>query len=184
MGTRVYVRAQNWSVAAQRVEDWVGDKLVFERPPVNDSDRVFVRTEIENYEKNGDPNKNRLEFAAFVATRANLDEDLEDILRCGIDPNARNGFEDTLLMAAARSGSAECAQVLLRFGADPSLPSPGGTAQEIAEKVGDKKIAAMIADHVQKESMKSDIIYRGYPEDDSGGDDDSDSDHRVNSPSE
>jgi len=118
MGTRVYVRALNWNVAAQRVRDIVGEDTKIEQPKPSKEDVDFLRGVIESYDK-GEANKDMLDFAASVAARAGLESELEDLLRCGVDPNAQNGAGDTLLMIAAKAGSRECAQVLLRFGADP-----------------------------------------------------------------
>jgi len=172
MGTRVYVRAPNWNVAAQRARDIVGKDVEIERQRPNEEDADFLRKVIDSYDK-GEAKKDMLDFAASVAARAGLESELEDLLRCGVDPNAQNGAGDTLLIIAAKAGSKECAQVLLRFGADPHAKNGAGKdASGVAREVGDLEIAQVIEDFVRRSEKLSSGLYGHEGEDEGDFDDD------------
>jgi len=85
----------------------------------------------------------RSEYGDPVITYAVNRDDLDTVkllLDRGADINA--GKEQSLLMEAVSSSSADVVKMLLARGVDPNLRRNGTTALEIAEQVGDDKIAA------------------------------------------
>jgi uncharacterized protein len=67
------------------------------------------------------------------------------LLDAGAEVDARDFSGQTALMAAAEAGSTECAELLLRAGADPAVTCAGQTASSLAAKQGHHALAACLA---------------------------------------
>jgi ankyrin repeat protein len=97
--------------------------------------------------------------AVFEAVKTGEIENLRFYLMDGADPDMRNTQGSTLLHIAAIEGQKECAQLLLDFGADPSLTDARGhTAGDIVRAKENAAAEEIARDERQKrERLKNDM---------------------------
>jgi len=63
-----------------------------------------------------------------AAATGDLDEVKRLVLDCGVDPNIRDGIDNTPLHYAALEGHLEVVRLLLEHGADPNVQDDEGNA--------------------------------------------------------
>lgn len=81
-------------------------------------------------------------FNAVLKDRPHM---ISVLIRAGVDPDVRNIEGMTPLMAAAESGAAEIARLLIENGADPALVDDfGETAYEIAIRKGHRHLLGIL----------------------------------------
>ena len=70
------------------------------------------------------------------------------LIFAGADVNAKNVESETPLMKAARRGSVECVQALLKRGADSTVrDNEGKSALALAREGGNDDVVSLLKDH-------------------------------------
>lgn len=114
------------------------------------SDRVVTRL---LYEESLDLEaRNRMGLTAVAAASfQGHDAILEELLRCGADPDAGNGLGQTAVMFAALAGRTSAIRILSEAGADlEARDAHGNTPDSLARGQGGEEVAAFVLDQRAK----------------------------------
>jgi ankyrin repeat protein len=84
-------------------------------------------------------------------------EGVRFLAQAGVPVNAKNEFGDTALVDAVRLGSTEIVKVLIRFGADPNVSSPGSIPLDEAISKGNVAIVEALLDSGARPDYVTDL---------------------------
>lgn len=108
------------------------------------SDRVVTRLLYEESLDLEAPNRMGLTAVAAASFQGN-DAILEELLRCGADPNAGNGVGQTAVMFASLAGKTNAIRILSEAGADlEARDAYGNTPEALARGQGGDDVAAFV----------------------------------------
>lgn len=96
--------------------------------------------------------RNRMGLTAVAAASfQGHDAILEELLRCGADPNAGNGLGQTAVMFAAIAGRTSAIRILSEAGANlDARDASGNTPDSLARGQGGEAVAAFVLDQRKK----------------------------------
>jgi ankyrin repeat protein len=96
--------------------------------------------------------RNRMGLTAVAAASfQGHDAILEELLRCGADPNAGNGLGQTAVMFAALAGRTSAIRILSEAGADlDARDASGNTPDSLARGQGGEAVAAFVLEQRTK----------------------------------